>query len=111
MWEELWDELSLSAELKSLFKRESPIIDEHSMFKFYIEEKKADSYPHPPFLIPFMYSYVADHYHIGIVKHWFTDREMTCGDMIDCVAFQTSEIARNEKQLFSRLLFNEFVNN
>lgn len=108
--EELLNELNISTELKSLYKGEIPIIDEYSMFSFYIKETKAGSFPHPPFLIPFMYSYDADHYHMGIIKHWFTDRKISFGDMTDGTGFQTNEIARSEKQLFSRLLFNEFVN-
>ncbi|MCT2561783.1 hypothetical protein [Chryseobacterium herbae] len=109
--EELLNELNLSNELKLLYKGSIPIIDEYSMFKFYIDEKKTDSFPHPPFLIPFSYSYDADHYHMGIVKHWFTKRTISYGDMTDGCSFQTTEIARSEKQLFSRLLFDEFVNN
>ncbi|RQO37706.1 hypothetical protein DBR39_12515 [Chryseobacterium sp. KBW03] len=110
MLENILNELNLGKELKALYKGEIPIIDEYSMFRFYIEEPKTGSFAHPPFFIPFMYSYDADHYHVGIIKHWFSDRKISFGDMIDGSGFQTNEIARNEKQLFSRLLFNEFVN-
>ncbi|WP_326983206.1 hypothetical protein VUJ46_01275 [Chryseobacterium sp. MYb264] len=109
--EEILLELKISNELISLYKGNIPIIDEYSMYKFYLNEDKSSSFPHPPFIIPFMYSYDADHYHIGIVKHWFNDRPLTFGDMTDGSAFATTEIAKTEKQLFNRLLFNEFVNN
>ncbi len=109
--EEILNALKLSNELISLYRGDIPIIDEKSIFQFYINEDKTDSLPFPPFLIPFMYSYDADHYHIGIIRHWFTDRAMSFGDMTDGRAFQTIEISRNDKQLFSTLLFNEFVNN
>jgi hypothetical protein len=109
--EEILKELKLSKELISLFKGEIPIIDKFSMFKFYINETKTDSLPYPPFIIPFMYSYDADHYHMGLIKHWFSDRELSYGDMTDATEFETTEIARNDRQLFTKLLFDEFVNN
>ncbi|ASE62069.1 hypothetical protein CEQ15_11485 [Chryseobacterium indologenes] len=109
--EEILNELKLSNELISLFKGEIPIFDKFSMYKFYINEAKTNSLPFPPFLIPFAYSYDADHYHMGLVKHWFSARAISYGDMTDATEFETTEIARNERQLFTKLLFEEFVNN
>lgn len=101
--------LDISKTLAGLFSGEIPILSEYSMFNLYAKEPKNQSFAHPPFLIPIFYSYDADHYHIGLVKHWFTDRKMTFGDMIDGISFTTSEIARNEQQFFHKLLFEEFV--
>ena len=100
--EEIINNLNLSKTLQNLFLGKIPILTEYDMFKFYVQESRENAFAHPPFLIPLKYSYDADHYHIGLIKHWFTNRAITFGDMVDGVAFLTSEIAINEEQFYHK---------
>jgi len=103
--------LSISKILRNLFLGNIPILSEYDMFNFYSSESNLNSFAYPPFLIPIFYSYSADHYHIGLIKHWFIEREITYGEMIDGATFRTVEIAKLEEQFYQKLLFEEFVNN